>query len=51
MAVGNSTTGSLADSLPTIIASARNVREQEGAMPQLVDKVTLGLALVYLGMR
>lgn len=42
MAVGNTTTGSLADSLPTVIASARLVREQEGVMPQLVDKVTLG---------
>ena len=39
---GNTTTGSLADSLPTIIASARIVREQEGVMPQLVEKVTLG---------
>ena len=42
MAVGNTTTGSLADSLPTIIASARIVREQEGVMPQLVEKQTLG---------
>ena len=42
MAVGNTTTGSLADSLPTMIASARQVREYEGVMPQLVDKVTLG---------
>lgn len=42
MAVGNTITGSLADSLPTIIASARIVREYEGVMPQLVDKVTLG---------
>jgi hypothetical protein len=31
----------LADSLPSIIASARIVREQEGVMPSLVDKVTL----------
>jgi len=38
---GNTTTGALADSLPTIIASARIVREYEGVMPQLVDKVTL----------
>ena len=42
MAVGNTTTGSLADSLPTMIASARIIREFEGVMPQLVDKVTLG---------
>jgi len=41
MATGNTTTGALADSLPTVIASARLVREQEGVMPQLVDKVTL----------
>uniref|UniRef100_A0A6M3LEU3 Putative capsid protein n=1 Tax=viral metagenome TaxID=1070528 RepID=A0A6M3LEU3_9ZZZZ len=42
MASGMTTTGSLADSLPTLIASARIVREFEGVMPQLVDKVTLG---------
>lgn len=42
MASGNTTTTSLTDSLPTVIASARIVREQEGGMPQLVDKVTLG---------
>jgi len=42
MATGNTITGSLADSLPTIISSARIVREQEGVMPQLVEKVTLG---------
>ena len=41
MASGNTITGSLADSLPTAIASARIVREFEGVMPQLVDKVTL----------
>ena len=40
--MGNTTTGSLADSLPMVIASARIVREYEGVMPQLVDKVTLG---------
>lgn len=39
---GFTTTSALADSLPTIIASARQVREFEGVMPQLVDKVTLG---------
>ena len=40
---GNSTTTSLADSLPTVIASARIVREYEGTMTsdQVVDKVTL----------
>ena len=42
MTTGNTITGSLADSLPTIISSARIVREQEGVMPQLVEKVTLG---------
>ena len=42
MATGYTTTGALADSLPTVIAAARLVREQEGVMPQLVDKQTLG---------
>lgn len=42
MGSGNTTTTALADSLPTVIASARIVREQEGGMPQLCDKVTLG---------
>jgi len=42
MTIGITTTGSLADSLPTLIASARITREMEGVMPQLVDKVTLG---------
>jgi len=42
MTVGNTTTSSLADSLPTVIGSARIVREQEGVVPQLCDKVTLG---------
>jgi len=41
MATGSTTTGALADSLPTMIASARLIREQEGVMPQLEDKVTL----------
>lgn len=45
MAVGNTTTDSLADSLPTVISSARIVREQRGGMPQLVDRVTLGVGL------
>lgn len=39
---GMTITTSLADSLPTLIASARIVREHEGAMPQLVEKQTLG---------
>ena len=42
MASGNTTTGSLADSLPTVISAARLVREFEGVMPQLVEKQTLG---------
>ena len=42
MPIGNTTTGALVDSLPTLLMSARQVREQEGGMPQLVDKVTLG---------
>lgn len=41
MAAGMTTTGSMADSLPTLLHSARIVREYEGVMPQLVDKVTL----------
>ena len=41
MASGDTTTQSLADSLPTVIAQARQIREFEGVMPQLVDKVTL----------
>jgi len=42
MAGGWTTTGSLADSLDDVRSSARIVREFEGVMPQLVDKVTLG---------
>ena len=41
MAVGDTITQSLADSLPTVVASARQTREFEGVMPNLVDKVTL----------
>jgi len=41
MASGNTTTDALADSLDSVVAQARLVREQEGVMPQLVDKVTL----------
>lgn len=40
MASGDTITSSLSDSLPTVIASARIIREHEGVMPQLVDKVT-----------
>lgn len=42
MPTGNTVTDSLNDSLPLVISSARVVREHEGAMPNLVDKVTLG---------
>ncbi len=39
---GWTTTSALADSLDDVRSSARIVREMEGVMPQLVDKVTLG---------
>lgn len=39
---GMTTTSELKDSLPTLIASARIVREHEGVMPNLVEKQTLG---------
>ena len=42
MAAGKTLTEDLADSLPTIIQSARIVREFNGVVPQLVDTVTLG---------
>jgi hypothetical protein len=42
MAIGWTTTGSLADSLDDVRVSARIVRENEGVMPQLVEKQTLG---------
>lgn len=42
MPIGRTTTGALADSLPTIISAARQVSEYEGVMSQLVDKKTLG---------
>jgi len=42
MPSGWTTTGALADSLDDVRSSARIVREFEGVMPQLVDKVTLG---------
>lgn len=38
---GNTTTDALADSLNTVVMSARLVREYEGVMPQLVDLITL----------
>lgn len=41
MATGNTTTGALADSLPTVIANAIITREFEGVMPQLCEKQTL----------
>ena len=41
MAVGNTLTGSLSDSLDTIVASARARREYDGVIPQLVDRVDL----------
>jgi len=36
------TTSALADSLPTVVAAARSVREHAPGMPGLVDKQTLG---------
>ena len=41
MASGNTTTGSLADSIDVIQASARSRRQYDGVMPQLVDRVEL----------
>ena len=42
MPSGTTITSSLTDSLPTLIASARIIRENEGVMPQLVENQTLG---------
>ena len=42
MASGINTTSVLGLGLPSYITGARLVREQEGVMPQLVDKATLG---------
>lgn len=42
MATGETYTGNLADSLPTMVASARIVREYEGTMQQLATRETLG---------
>lgn len=41
MAIGNTITSSLSDSLDTIVASARSRREYDAVVPQLVDTVTL----------
>ena len=41
MAAGNTVTDSFADSIPTMIASARIVREFAGVMPNLVDRQRL----------
>ena len=41
MASGNTITDSLADSIPTMIAAARIVREFAGVMPNLVDRQRL----------
>lgn len=41
MAVGRTTTGTLSDSLPIVIDSARIVREFPGVMTKSVDRVTL----------
>jgi len=41
LATGNTTTGSLADSIDVIQASARSRRQYDGVMPQLVDRVEL----------
>lgn len=42
MPSGPTTSGSLADSLPTVLQSARVVREFAGVMPRLVDRKRLG---------
>jgi len=41
LATGNTTTGSLSDSIDVIQASARSRRQYDGVMPQLVDRVEL----------
>ena len=41
MPSGRTTTDALADSLDTVVASARNTREQVGVMTKSVDLVTL----------
>ena len=42
MPTGVTITGSLADSLPTVLQSARVIREFAGVMPRLVDRRKLG---------
>src|SRR3990167_6322358 len=42
MPSGDTTTQALTDSLPSVIAQARIVREYKGVMTQLADRVTLG---------
>src|SRR3990167_6121313 len=42
MPTGDTTTQALTDSLPSVIAQARIVREYKGVMTQLADRVTLG---------
>ncbi len=39
---GTTTTSALSDSLNVMVASARNTREYDGVMPQLVERRTLG---------
>ena len=41
MAAGDTITQSLTDSLDVVVGSARQIREFEGVMPNLVDKITL----------
>lgn len=41
MATGQTSTATVPNSLNTMVASARQIREQRGVMPQLVDKATL----------
>lgn len=45
MAAGKTLTDDLADSLPSVIALARIIREQVGVMTQVVDRETLGEGL------
>ncbi|KKL24486.1 hypothetical protein LCGC14_2414870, partial [marine sediment metagenome] len=45
MASGNTITSDLADSLPEWIMKARQVREFEGVVPQLVERQKLGEGL------
>ena len=45
MPTGNTITGSLADSLPKVVAQARVVRKYAGVMTQLSDRVNLGTGM------